>query len=844
MILRLALREIKAKPAFAFSLAFTLFLGLLAYNSIDIIRYSISESLSEQAKVLLAADLAVTSRRALTAEEVKTLKEVVGEQSEIQEIWELYSMVRGKVSSRLVQVRAIESGFPIYGAIQLKNQGAVTNAFSKDLVKSNLTWVYPEVLTQFNAQEGDALQLGDIIISISDVVESDFVNSWKGLSLAPRIYVGLETLRHSGLVKPGSTVSYNYMIRLVPSDDPVELAKVLDKKLKDPGIKIYSDKKASQEIVRGMSAVSDYLGLVALVALLLAGTGVYFLFNGYVIRKKSEIAVYSCLGLNRVQSVMVYGTFLSLLGLCALIPTWVGSALLIYPVVEILKKIMPFTIVPKFPWQVLGMSLVISLFAVLISCLSVLLRIKNLKASELFQQDREFYAGNLKLRWVLGVGIIFVIWLSALYQSKSFVVSGFFIVGLVSTVFVLGGLGIFLIKSLNRITSFKFLELGLAVRALSRQVSFSFFGILALGVSFFLTMVIPQIRDGLIQEIQSPPGLKPPNLFLFDIQEEQGEQLKSVLNKSGFKLDHLSPMIRARLMEVNGVPFEKAQEVKFGVTREEELENRFRNRGFNLSYRSGLNESEEIIEGVPFSGTYNYSQGVAEISMEKFLLEQLKLKLGDVLTFDVQGVSIKGKIVNIRSVRWTSFQPNFFIIFQPGVLEDAPKTYLASVSDLKPNEIIVSQNLIVDNFPNISVLDVRRTADRITGLSKIMINVLQTMAWLCQLIGFVIIVAVIFHHGESLRKEWHLYKLLGLQSRRIIATHVLRISLISLIAGLIGACLSVVVARVLLRYAFESYATVSPLGLLSKGLLFLHIVTIGISILLFYVLNLKRTQTV
>jgi putative ABC transport system permease protein len=135
-------------------------------------------------------------------------------------------------------------------------------------------------------------------------------------------------------------------------------------------------------------------------------------------------------------------------------------------------------------------------------------------------------------------------------------------------------------------------------------------------------------------------------------------------------------MIRSRILKVNGLDFERKLDIKNYKTREEEREARFRNRGVNLTYRDKLTASEEIREGKPFSGKLD--PNMAELSVEFRYADRLGFKLGDEISFDIQGLEVKGRIVNFRSVQWTSFQPNFFIIMQSGFLEEAPKTFIGS----------------------------------------------------------------------------------------------------------------------------------------------------------------------
>ncbi len=832
MILKWVWREFKSQPALAASLTLTLFLGLLAFNSIDIVRFAVADSLQKQSKVLLAADLALTSRRPLTPAELKAIKGVTGEDVRTQEIYELYTMARGKKNSRLVQLKAVPRSFPFYGDLNLTNKSSVS-----DLNDRPRVWVHPELLTQLQLKLGDPLKIGDTSFEISDIVEGDFVNSWKGLSLAPKIYLGFEQLAATHLVKPGSTVSYNYLIKL---NDPQTLKvkyRKLNALIKDPGIRVYDDEKASQEIVRGLTAISDYLGLVAIVALLLAGLGIYFLFNGYILRKRAEIAIYNSLGLTRNRTVLIYCLYLAIIGGIALLPTWLISFSVLPFVNHLIRSFMPFAVQSSVPFSVLLISFLIAALSIGVATLSVLLRIKMVSSAQLFREDREFPLSS-KTGKIMGLGLTsFLIWILALYQSQSLIVSTYFLLGLVAVLLTLSGVGVAFIKFLGRYADRCVVTLRLALKSLSRQPSFSLFTIMAIGTAFFLTILIPLIREGLINEMRQPPGLVLPNLFLFDIQDEQEPELEKVLTHNGYRLEGISPMVRARLMEVNGEPFEKAQMPTLTTTREEDTEARFRNRGVNLSFRGELNDSESIIEGKFYLGGKDPSAEWAEISVEKFFLEQLRLKLGDKIVFDVQGVPVKGIVTSIRSVRWNSFLPNFFILVQPGVLEEAPKTYLAAIKGLPADKISEVQNLIVDKFPNISVVDVRRTVDRITLITQTMTRILEIMSYLCLAIGFVILVAVLYHHGEGLRREWDLLSILGMVQSKVRQSHILRMTLLGLIAGLVAGCAAVIVSRVMLDRVFEVYVRPPEGKYIFLGLLSLYLMILSVSYFVYGILR-------
>jgi putative ABC transport system permease protein len=242
----------------------------------------------------------------------------------------------------------------------------------------------------------------------------------------------------------------------------------------------------------------------------------------------------------------------------------------------------------------------------------------------------------------------------------------------------------------------------LAVLQISRNKVSSITVILALGLGTLMLNFIPQIKAGLETEISMPHTSKLPSLFMFDIQDDQVENLKKLIKEEGLVLTQLSPMIRGRLVTINGEENKKAEFPSDSPTREEERASEQRNRNYNLSFRQGLADSETLTAGRELAPMFDErSSQIPEISLEFRFAERLGLKLGDVMEFDVQGVPVKGQVVNFRKVRWTSFQPNFFIQFQPGVLDAAPKTFVAALSATAAERKAKMQNQIVSQFSNI-----------------------------------------------------------------------------------------------------------------------------------------------
>ncbi|MEC8866669.1 MAG: FtsX-like permease family protein, partial [Verrucomicrobiota bacterium] len=327
-----------------------------------------------------------------------------------------------------------------------------------------------------------------------------------------------------------------------------------------------------------------------------------------------------------------------------------------------------------------------------------------------------------------------------------------------------------------------------------------------LGMGVLLLNLIPQFHYSLEQELGSEANeSKLPKLFLFDIQENQLQDLEETLRLSGKPLLNRTPWVRGRLLSVKGINYEDLVEKDRDFQNPgDQRRNRLRNRGFNLSYRDRLLESEEILRGRMVRMTFDRSGGEpAEISVEHKYAESLGVDLGDRMEIEVSGVPIEAEVVNLRRVKWTTFQPNFFVQMQPGVLESAPKTFIGTLNDLDPNEKEVIQDLLVRKFPTISILDVERTGRKILEIVSQMTWILQVMATLSVLAGLIVLYSLALEKARRQKWELALLKILGASFSDLRCQIRIEFGLLALTAASLGVSLSLATSYLLAEQVFD-----------------------------------------
>jgi len=478
-------------------------------------------------------------------------------------------------------------------------------------------------------------------------------------------------------------------------------------------------------------------------------------------------------------------------------------------------------------------SIVLSSLVVIVGgilfCLPQLLQIYQLRPAVLFHGEDDL-PGHKK-QWLNYFPVIIFYFVLACWQAQSIFVGSLFVIALSFTIAILILIAMILLSFLNSIRLKCGFETQMALLNLSRLRISTLTCFLALGLGGVLINLVPQIYKMMENQLNNPQESQLPSLFLFDIQQEQLPLLKTFMQTQPTKLNYVSSMIQTRLVAINGEKISTKTQLKNHQTREQQQFGRMQNRIYNITTRASLVPSEQIIEGDALSAIYDWdSKKLPLISIESSFAKQLGVTVGSTLSFDVFGVEIKSRVLNIRRVRWSSFHPNFYVKFQQGVLDDAPKTYIAAIPKLLFNEKMKVQNAIVKQFSNISIIDVDQIVDRILNISKQMNNAIILMAWVALIAGFCVLFFISRFQAQQRQYDFTLLKVLGCQFSQIRQIALIEFVILGGMAVLTGGLLSVIVSILLSYFIFDNHLVFywQPL-LLNTMLLILVSVLTGIS---------------
>ena len=811
--LKLAFRELLNNRRFSLFFLFNLALGLAGFIALDSFKESLDNHLGQNSKAILGADIALTSYLPFEEKTLDALEAKFPQNTLSTRKTSLFTMVATEDQTRLVQITGIEKEYPFYGKMVLKNNGVVESKnVEQSLALSGEAWVYPELLFMLGLKLGGSLKIGEKKFRIADTVLDDPSSSFSSFGLAPRVYLAYSQMQETALLSKKSRISYQRLYRLPDGTDLSGLVVKLQNKINsfegsDSKIRILTHKRAGNNLGRLLGYLNDYLGLVAMIAVFLAGIGAAYLFRNYLVHRFREISILMSLGATRQQTYRMVLWQLGLLGTGAALIAIIISLAILPLLPLLLKQFLPNGFETQLSLGSLLFALVLGGVGSLVFCLPVLSRIRTVQPLQLFhknigQQDATPVLWRQALSYL---PLLILSWSLSVWQSHSLIVGSAFVGMLLASILFLGSIAWLVLLLAGKLSQTSGSTMKrLAFRNLQRNRTGAISCFLALALGTLLINLIPQIYQGLQEEVSRPDDFRIPSLFLFDIQPEQMEPLQKTLSAEKVNLNYLSPIVRARLEKVNGNKFD-ANSKEVSLTREQERQQNFRRHNLNLSYRTQLSDSEQIVEGRPMTTNFDLDSGKpAEISLEVRYAERMGFKLGDLLTFNVQEVLVEAIVINLRRVQWNSFQPNFFILFQPGVLEDAPGTFVGSIGGLVASRRMNVQNLIVSDYPNVSVIDVTRMVGRVLKISDQMVLALRLMAYLSILAGLVVVFSIARHEVEGRLWELNLLKVLGARFSDIQKMIQIEFAVLGIFAGLFGVAVSLIMSYGISWWFFEN----------------------------------------
>lgn len=773
-------KEFKSDKFFNYFYVICLILGISGLMLVESFKGGIEEKVSRTSKGLIAGDISISSRQVIEEDQREEIESYFNDKNYQYAEWiETYSLI-SKVQNtakheveqtKLASLNFVSDEFPFYGGVLLEDGRKLQSGDWQELHQTPILYLSRDLSWELKANKGDLIKVGEIFFKVDGIIVEDDFTSFRGFNLAPKVFISTNFLEKTELIKFGSTATYKYTAKL-PASMTLELAKKeLKDLITDKTINIRGPTEANQQISRSLNLLSDYLSLITLMTYLLSLVGLYYFSAHFLSKKIKTFNIYKSLGISSSYLFKVNFFHLITLTLIAVvITTFIVSVSL--PALEkqltllvgesLYLRLKPLSLLRVFSLSIGGSVLALG---------PVYWGAMQVPVASIFQ-DLPMQLKKLKTYYFLPL-FAYVIFL-AIILSNSFKVGGLFV--FIILVMVLAAAGIFKMFALclDKVSNNLRFENKHAAKTLGRYFSSSFTIFICLLMGMTLTTFIFQLEKSIRNEFSYNNESKRPDLFVFDLQDSQEELYNKLTLDNNWNRTMMSPMIRARMVKINGVDVKNRAEVEEEQsfrTREEEDSERFRNRGVNLSYRSELSWSESIVKGKFNGDKCDPELARCEISLEQSYARRIGANIGDHLVYEISGIEVEGTVTSLRKVKWTSFEPNFFILFQPGVIDDAPKTFLSSIKAQSFDEKKRIFSELSQSFPTISILEVSEVIKKITRVFDLMTIAVKLISFLSLFVAFVVLVAVSFNHLALRKREMSLYYMMGVANKKIRALY-------------------------------------------------------------------------
>ena len=779
-------------------------LGVAALVAIDSFSANIIQSVKDQSRALMGGDLSFNSNKPFPTVVESLFDSLSRNGVSFARVTTFPSMavVPRTAGTRFVQVRGVTDNYPFYGKIVTEPAGRWTL-----LQKGPYAIVDPSLLASLNATVGDTLRLnlGTFIIAatVKDIPGAAGIAEMLG----PRVYIPARYIAETQLLVFGSIADRAVMAKLPAGVDPDKFLKPLKARLDAQQVRSRTVTQSEMATADAIENLSDFIGIVGLVALLLGGIGVASGVRAFVARKIDTVAVLRCLGASSGQVLSMYVAQAAVMGLAG---AAAGAALGVavqFALPQVLTEILPIDVqVTLVPSAVLT-GLAVGGWIALIFALRPLLALRNVSPLQTLRRDTD--AEVLRMRWtdapriVVNVALLLSVVLIALSRARTpqqglwmSGATGFAILALAaSAAFLSWGAR----KGLR--TGWPYV-VRQGVANLYRPGNQTRAVILALGFGAFLVSTLYLVQNNILRRFTTTAAESRGNVIFFDVQQDQEAGLDSIVRSNGHEVVQMAPVVTMRIAAINGkkvsdmLPVPRGQRGRAGWALRREFRSTFRDKpAASETITSGKWFGEEALKVAPDTG---------EISMEDGIAKELNVKLRDVITWNVQGVEIPTRITSLRKVVWTRFEPNFFVVFAPPLLEAAPKQYLLLAQVKDPAAVTLVQREVVNRYSNISSIDltaIKRTVDRIVSRVSIAIRFMA-------LFSLAVAIPVLFSAVSATRRarirEGVLLKTLGATRGQIARILLAEYSLLGVLGGLTGMLLSILGAWAVVRYIFKT----------------------------------------
>ena len=784
-------------------LSLALAVAVAAVSAVSLFTERMREGIASQTGETLGADLMFTSRDPVPDAVVAAVTASGAAQLPVVQFPSV--VVRGEATA-LASVKAVTTGYPLRGALRISDQPFGAIRLANRVPARGEAWADQRLWQELRLEPDAGIQAGALKLRVRAVLVDEPGRGVGFSDLAPRLLINHADLAATGLLGPGARAQYFLQ---VAAPTP-RLAPLLALEL-PAGVRRMTPQEARPELKNALRNSSEFLGLARLAAALLAAAAIALCAQQWGLKLRDEVALLKCLGAS--QGFILRALVLSLL-LLGLVAGAVGALLGLAGqevVAQLLATLMQLnlpapSLLPLLPaWGV-------ALLLLLGFALPPILQARTTAPIRVFQRD-ERIPGQRAPALAAVAAVLALLWAQTeTWKAAAFILGG--AVAVAATLALLAWLLVLTLAPLKRAvgTSWRF-GLGNVARRRGATVAQT----VALGLALLALLLVSVVRQDLLSTWRGRLPADTPNQFLINIQRAQVEPLREFLRSHDVPEPRFWPMARGRLTHLNG------QAVTADTFDDPETQ-RWINRDFNLSWSATLNPDNEVTEGEWWGEA---GAGQPLLSADEYAVERLRLKLGDTLTLDFAGQSIEFTVHNLRTVKWDSFRPNFFLLAPPGVLEDKAAAQWLTSFYLPADRRALLRELVAQ-FPNVTALDIETLMTQVRTIMDRIIGAVEFIFLFTLAAGLTVLLAAIEGTRGERARETGLLRALGAGSGVVMRGLLAEYAVLGLLAGTVAAIAAQSIAWLLAEQVFKlPYGLRPMLWLVGAGAGALLVTTLG-----------------
>ena len=813
-LFEMAWRDSRRNRSRLFLFISSIVFGIAALVAIYSFGFNLKKDVDNQAATLIGSDLAIYTNKPLDSAMQHLIDSLGDRRSQEKSFASMVLFPKGG-GTRLVQIRALQGGFPYYGSLETTPLSAGT-AFKK----GKMALVDQTLMLQYNVKVNDSIKVGKVTFLIAGTLNKAPGQTNVASNIAPIVYIPMQYLDQTGLLEKGSRINYNFYYKYDHKVDMTKLAKKLEPRLDKAGLNYDTIDTKKENTGRAFGDLTRFLSLVGFIALLLGCVGVASAIHIYVREKIASIAIMRCLGVKAYEAFLIYLIQITGIGLLGSVIGAVLGSVVQHLMPLVFKDFLPISVSTDISWLAITQGVFLGVIISILFALLPLIAIRNISPLNTLRISYE----NLNLlrdplRWLVYLLIVLFIITFTYVQLDNWLVSIFFTIGIFAAFLILTLIAkmlMYLVRIFIKSTWSYLWRQGFA--NLYRPNNQTIILIVSIGLSTAFICTLFFIQSMLVKQVTLSASTNKANMILFDIQNNQEKGVANAARAHHLPIIQQVPVVTIRLEKINGkteADLAKDTSLKFNKF---VFANEYR-----VTYRDTLTATEKLADG-DWTG-HASKNGEAPISVEERWAKPNHLKVGDRLTFNVQGMQMPTKIASIRTVNWSKMQTNFLIVFPKGVIDDAPQFHVLLTHVPTKEASAKFQQDVVKQFPNVSMIDLGFILSVLDDLMDKLGDIIRFMAMFSIITGVVVLIASVRISKYQRIQESVLLRTMGASRKQILAITAIEYFFLGALSAATGILIALAGSWLLAKYSFDIpfNANMAPALLLFLGIAILTI---------------------